>query len=121
MTSLTATQTPPHLRGPAPAQRRRRLHLTARGRLLMLLGMALLMLGAFAIGRSASSQATEATAAVPALTQVTVAPGDTLWSVARGVAPQRDPREIVAQIRRLNHLPSASLRVGQQLLLPVVV
>ena len=98
------------------------LRLTTRGYALVLLILVLLLLGAFAIGRSASSQATgPATSGPPALTQLTVQPGDTLWSIARRVAPQRDPRDVVSQIRRLNHLPSASVQAGRQLLLPVAV
>lgn len=119
MSSLTATRTAsrPH----AQAQPRRRIRITARGRVLLLLALVLLMLAAFAVGRSASSQATvDSPAAAPALTAVTVQPGDTLWSVARGLAPGHDPRDLVAQIRRLNDLPSSSLEAGQQLLLPAV-
>jgi len=51
--------------------------------------------------------------------QVVVAPGETLWSIAERVAPQRDPRTVVAQIRRLNGMPSADVRAGQTLLLRV--
>lgn len=103
--------------------RPRGLHVTTRGYLLVLLALVLLLLGAFAMGRSASSHATEQTAAaaVPALTQLTVQEGDTLWAIARRVAPQRDPRDVVAQIRRLNHLQTAAVQVGRQLLLPVAV
>lgn len=97
---------------------RRSTHLTGRGRLLVLAGLVALMLAAFAAGRSASSQAVEQPEGSPALTQIVVEPGDTLWAVARRVAPERDPRELVSQIRRLNDLPTAALKVGQQLLLP---
>jgi hypothetical protein len=106
----------PHAAGP-----RRRLRVTARGRRTVLLVVVLLLLGAFAVGRAASSQATAAPAAAPALSEVTVQEGDTLWEVARRVAPDRDPRELIAQIRRLNDLPSSSLQVGRQLVLPAVV
>ena len=52
---------------------------------------------------------------------VLVQPGDTLWSLAERIAPARDPREVVSQIRRLNGLPTAALQAGQQLLVPAVV
>jgi LysM repeat protein len=55
----------------------------------------------------------------PGLQQTTVQSGDTLWSIAQRIAPDNDPRDVIAQIRRINHLQSSSLRVGQQLLLPV--
>ena len=44
----------------------------------------------------------------------TVQPGDTLWSIARRVAPDRDPRPIVDGLAEANHL-RGSLQVGQQL------
>jgi LysM repeat protein len=46
---------------------------------------------------------------------VTVQPGDTLWSIAGQVAPGRDPRSVVDQIRQSNHLTSVSLSPGQTL------
>lgn len=94
-----------------------RVHLTTRGRLLALLALSALLLTAFAFGRSVS-EAAVAPQARPSLGQVTVQPGDTLWGLARQTAPGQDPREVVAQLRRLNHLESAGLQAGQQLLLP---
>ncbi|BAS27600.1 LysM peptidoglycan-binding domain-containing protein [Limnochorda pilosa] len=47
-----------------------------------------------------------------------VGPGETLWSIARRVAPQEDPRRVVEAIRRLNGLHTAVLRIGQSLRLP---
>jgi len=99
------------------------VHLTGRGRVLLVLVVAALLLAAFAMGRSASSQATT-TVSMPAAapTQVTVQFGDTLWTLAHRLAPGRDTRDVVDQLRRLNHLSSANdLKVGQQLLLPTVV
>ncbi|MGH9188157.1 MAG: LysM peptidoglycan-binding domain-containing protein [Acidimicrobiales bacterium] len=45
-----------------------------------------------------------------------VQPGDTLWSIARAVAPEGDVRIVVDQLADLNG--GAGLRVGQRLLLP---
>jgi hypothetical protein len=95
-----------------------RTRLTRRGRLVLLGLCALILLAAISVGR-AGSQAATATETGPMLQQTTVQQGETLWAVARRIAPQNDPREIVAQIRRINHLQTANLRVGQQLLLPV--
>jgi hypothetical protein len=44
---------------------------------------------------------------------ITVQPGDTLWSLAETIAPNRDPRAEVDQLTRLNGLDSASLVPGQ--------
>jgi LysM repeat protein len=46
---------------------------------------------------------------------VVVQPGDTLWTIAERVAPERDPRDIVTELRRRNGLPSADVRAGQRL------
>jgi len=45
-----------------------------------------------------------------------VQPGDTLWSIARRVAPDRDPRPVVDALRRANGGPD--LRVGSSLPIP---
>jgi hypothetical protein len=48
----------------------------------------------------------------------TVQSGDTLWAIAARVAPGRDPREVVDQMVRDNHL-RGSLQVGDQLQVPI--
>ncbi len=52
------------------------------------------------------------------LVDVTVGPGDTLWGIAGEVAPDRDPRAVIAEIEELNGLTSAALRVGVVLRVP---
>lgn len=93
------------------------VHLTRRGRALLVVALVALLSAAFCVGRSASQAAT-AQGPVPPLPQTTVQTGDTLWSVAKRAVPGRDPRDVVARIRELNHLQGAALRVGQQLVLP---
>lgn len=105
-------------RTPSVRAGRRRARLTRRGRLVLVLAAVALLLAAISVGRT-GSQAATATETGPVLQQTTVQPGETLWAVAQRIAPRNDPREVVAQIRRINHLPSSSLRSGQQLLLPV--
>jgi hypothetical protein len=94
-----------------------RVRVTRRGRLLLLLVLAALLFTAFSLGRSASEAASEPAEAVQ-LEQTTVQPGDTLWAVARRIAPDNDPREVIDEIRRVNDLASSELTAGQQLLLP---
>ena len=93
------------------------VHLTVRGRTVFLLGLVALLLAAFSLGRQQSSAATPPTVA-PVLQQTTVTAGETLWSLAHRVAPENDPREVVEQLRELNHLRSSDVWAGQQLLLP---
>jgi hypothetical protein len=95
-----------------------RAHLTARGRAVVVVGLVLLLLAAFSLGRTGAQGSTEVQPRVQ-LEQTTVLPGDTLWGVAKRLAPGQDPRPVVDQIRRLNGLSGAELQAGQQLLLPV--
>jgi Tfp pilus assembly protein FimV len=104
------------VRVPAPVAPSR-ARLTRRGRLVLLGLSVLVLLAVISVGRTGSQAATYVENG-PSLQQTTVQPGDTLWSVAQRIAPANDPREVVAQIRRINHLTSSSLQAGQQLLLP---
>jgi len=47
-----------------------------------------------------------------------VEPGDTLWSIARRVAPGRDPRPVVDAMVEANDL-HGGLQAGQELSVPV--
>lgn len=47
---------------------------------------------------------------------VVVQPGDTLWTIAGEIAPDRDPRAVVDELVALNG--SAELQAGQRLVLP---
>ena len=94
------------------------VRLTRRGRTLLVLLLAGLLLAAFSLGQQ-DTQAASVVGAQAELQSVTVQPGESLWSVARRIAPDNDPREVIAQIRRLNDLESSSLQAGQHLLLPV--
>lgn len=93
------------------------VRLTRRGRLVMVLALlgALLTAGVL-LGHSPSQAAGRFHPVQPRT--VTVAPGETLWSVAERIAPQVDPRLVVAQIERLNHLPGPQLLAGMQLVVP---
>lgn len=93
------------------------LRLTRRGRVVVVSVLATLLFVAFLAGRSGADASTSTARPAP-YTQTTVQPGETLWAVAKRVAPKHDPRALVDEIRELNHLSSASLQVGQQLLLP---
>ena len=49
---------------------------------------------------------------------VTVAPGDTLWSIAAEAAPGEDRRDTVHRIVELNALGGPRLSVGQRVAVP---
>lgn len=124
------------MRHPVPgAGEPRPLRLTARGRrvaravrwvamlsalvaaavLAVLLASSALAPGAVAGDWSAGASAV----GEPRTLEVVVAPGDTLWDLAQRHAPDRDPREFVAEVYRINDLPESGLvRAGDRLLLP---
>ncbi len=94
-----------------------RVHLTRRGRFVVVLGLVGLLLAAFSLGREASEASPRAAKGAP-LEQVVVHEGESLWTIAQRIAPENDPRQVVAQIRRLNDLDTAEVAPGQQLVLP---
>ena len=53
-----------------------------------------------------------------AMVDVTVGPGDTLWSIATQAAPDRDPRDVIEEIKALNDVPGSVLPVGVVLRVP---
>ena len=99
-----------------PAQPRLRLSRRGRAVLVLLWIAAAAVVLTVAINRVQTlTSSTPVPAGAPA--QVTVAPGETLWSIAERVAPASDPRVVVAEIRRLNGMGTGELRAGQVLLL----
>jgi len=52
------------------------------------------------------------------LVDVMVGPGDSLWSIAAQAAPDRDPRDVIEEIKELNDVPDGALPVGIVLRVP---
>ncbi len=92
------------------------LRLTGRGRVVVaVIAMAVALLGSLVSQRAMAGQPPEA---VPVTTR-TVAPGETLWDIARSyTAPGQDVRDVVDAVTDLNGL-TGGLRAGQELLIPV--
>ena len=103
----------------AQAAGRVRLRLTRRGRVVLTMLVALpIVIGAmvFALnggGAAATGEQTHVT-----FHYVTVQSGDSLWSVASRIAPNADPRDVIADLVNLNGLSSAVVTPGQQLAIP---
>ena len=92
--------------------------LTRRGRVVVVLLVALLLTVGFSLGR-VSSTATPDAGLRPPRPTVVVQPGETLWQIAQRAAPGADPRETVWRITELNDLGgNPTVRAGQQLVLP---
>jgi hypothetical protein len=113
------------VRGSLPAARPRQapLRLTRRGRFVFF-GVPLILLAALILTFSgflnAPAKASESAAELsPTPTvSVTVQPGESLWAIAGNVAPDRDPRDVVADIVQLNNLDAARVVPGQALFVP---
>ena len=103
-----------------PARPATRLRLTARGRSVFLaLAAVPLAIGiAFAAISGGSAVASGEDVAPATFETVTVMPGDTLWSIAEGIAPESDPRDVIGEITRLNMLQGGALQIGQELAVP---
>lgn len=95
------------------------VRLTRRGRIVLILFvMTLLVLAGFTLGHG-SSQAADKHHKATQHTLI-VQPGESLWAVANRIAPQADPRAVVADIESLNHLSGPNVEPGQQLVVPVI-
>ena len=99
------------------------LRLTRRGRFVFF-GVPLILLAAFILSFSGFLNAPAKAAdsadqlSVTPTVSVTVQPGESLWAIAGSVAPERDPRDVVADIVELNNLDAARVMPGQQLFVP---
>lgn len=99
------------------------LRLTRRGRFVFI-GVPLILLAALVLSFSgffnAPAKAADSAAelSVTPTVSVTVQPGESLWAIAEAVAPERDPRDVVADIIQLNNLEAARVVPGQTLFIP---
>lgn len=99
--------------------------LTRRGRLVLfglptlVVAAALLTLALFAAA-SLVNHAQASTQGAPGVeaTEVTIAPGDTLWSIAAKAETQQDVQAVISQIAELNDLDTSVLQPGQTLYVP---
>lgn len=109
LASVTTLLAPADLRSAPP------IRLTCRG--VVALGAAVAACCATLLWLAARS-APSARSSTPAPTSVTVRAGDTLWSIATRVAPQRDPRSEVGALQHANHLSDVALVPGQVVRVP---
>ena len=99
------------------------LRLTRRGKVvligipLMLLTALLLSLVGFLNSPAKAADSTADLALTPTVS-VTVQAGESLWAIAGTVAPERDPRDVIADIVQLNNMSAGSVVPGQQLFVP---
>jgi LysM repeat protein len=96
------------------------VRLTRRGRLartLLVLSLAVVLASVF--GLSAGAGTSDSVGAPTSFIEVTVAPGDTLWSLASRIAGGGDVRALVDEIASVNALASADVQAGQKVRIPL--
>lgn len=101
------------------ARSSRKLRLTKRGRVVFTTLAAIpLVIGVAVVGLSAGGAAANTEAAGATFTYITVDPGESLWQLAESIAPDADPRDVIAEIMNLNQLSTAGIEPGQRLAIP---
>jgi len=94
-----------------------RMRLTRRGRALARMLAIVLVVALFLLVAPGLARGDGPDRPAPRVTYV-VEPGDTLWSIARRVAPGQDPRPVVDGLIEANDL-HGGLQAGQELSIPV--
>ena len=96
-----------------------RLRLTKRGRaVLTFLAAAPLVIAAFVFALNGGGATASLEGSDVAFEYVTVETGQSLWQLAEQLAPQADPREVIADIMQLNQLDTPDVYAGEQLAIP---
>ncbi len=103
--------------GQAPLRLTRRGRLVVFGLPLVLLAALILSFGGFFNAPAKAADSVSELSVTPTVT-VTVQPGESLWAIAGTVSPERDPRDVIAEIVQLNNLEAAGVQPGQQLFVP---
>jgi len=105
-------------RPPAVVVARKRARLTRRGQLVLIALAAVVALAVAGLLMGLTSGTATRRPEPVGQRSIVVQPGQTLWSIAKEVAPDRDIREVIYEIRQINGLDSAMVRSGQSLVLP---
>jgi LysM repeat protein len=104
---------------PAVPSGKARIRLTRRGRVVVALLVVLpLAVGGTVLGAGSLAIADGQSASTVRFEHVTVQNGESLWTIAQHIAPNVDPRDVIAAIVDLNGLSSASVQPGQRLAIP---
>jgi LysM repeat protein len=97
------------------------IKLTRRGRMLVstlsfAAMLAISLVSLFGIATASAKASNETSNSTT--TQIVVAPGETLWTIAARVNPEIDPRAVIDQIMDLNVINGSNVYAGQVLLVP---
>lgn len=95
------------------------IRLNRRGRLFFgTLALAIALAVAYFLGLGASQAGADSTVSTVSFEQITIMPGDTLWSIAGAIAPNADTQQVIAEIVSLNQLDTATVQPGQRISIP---
>lgn len=116
MSALTLS--PAYDARPRVPSRPGQLRLTRRGRVVVFLAAALLVLGTV-LFLGATSVATDQPGTDQPTRVVMVGEGETLWDISAGLAEDGQVRAMMHTIKELNALDSSMLMAGQEIFVPV--
>ena len=117
MTSMSVQMTVPVTRRAPRQAPAGELRLTRRGRVVLLLVLLTVLMGAV-LALGGYSAATDTRGPAPQTRTVVVEEGDTLWAIASRIAAPGEVREAVHELEELNALSGPELVEGQRLAVP---
>ncbi|MET0716283.1 MAG: LysM peptidoglycan-binding domain-containing protein [Mycetocola sp.] len=96
-----------------------RIRLTRRGRVVFTsLAAAPLVAVAAWLGVNALPAVATSSSSSVVFEYATIESGQSLWQLASSIAPEADPRDVIADIMRLNQLDSSTVSPGQRIAVP---
>jgi hypothetical protein len=84
----------------------------------LILGSAVFLLLVTVLSGRFTADAGSSSTHSAATSTVVVQAGESLWQIARRVAPSADPREVVTRMRQINGLGNATVVAGQSIQVP---
>lgn len=94
-----------------------RLRMTKRGRAVLLSAIAAPLV-AIALFAGINAGGATATNSSTPLKSITMPAGESLWQVAKQIAPNADPRDFIDDVVSVNRLTSTDVQAGQRLEIP---
>jgi hypothetical protein len=96
-----------------------RIRLTRRGRVVFTsLAAAPLVAVAAWLGVNALPAVATSSSSSVVFEYATIESGQSLWQLASSIAPEADPRDVIADLMRLNQLDSSTVSPGQRIAIP---
>ena len=95
-----------------------RVRLTKRGRFALFFLLSAITVVGMMVAAGGQARATDRSAGL-ATSSYTVRAGQSLWQIAKVVAPNQDPRVTISQIEDLSGLAGSHVVAGQQLVVPI--